>query len=134
MRPTDCRASETVGLHGHWHHDGASDEMAPPSLQHWSPQSMFVHKNLVFPVFLFKSLFSTVILCAVLCYGGFARVSSALNAVRATGPTLFFDGGDQFTGTLFSALYQGAESYPFQNYLQTSAMVSSRPPSEGHWL
>eukprot|EP00897_Mesotaenium_endlicherianum_P009292 jgi/Mesen1/8391/ME000468S07823 len=58
-----------------------------------------------------------------LCYGGFARLATKLDEIRATGPTILLDAGDQFVGTTFSYFYKGPEASTFQNYLKTDVMT-----------
>jgi len=58
------------------------------------------------------------------CFGGSARLMSAIEAARASSPnTLLVDGGDQFQGTLFYTYYKGAFTAEMMNTLGYDAMT-----------
>ncbi|WP_414897519.1 bifunctional metallophosphatase/5'-nucleotidase [Rhodovulum sp. YEN HP10] len=58
------------------------------------------------------------------CFGGTARLATAIAAARAEGrPTLLFDAGDQFQGTLFYSYYKGKAAAEMLNRLGYDAMA-----------
>ncbi len=62
------------------------------------------------------------------CFGGFARVATAINArreaLRAEGKNvLTLDAGDQFQGSLFYSTYKGAVAVEFMNVVGFDAMA-----------
>ncbi len=58
------------------------------------------------------------------CFGGSARLMSAIEAARASSPnTLLVDGGDQFQGTLFYTYYKGAFTAEMMNKMGYDAMT-----------
>lgn len=58
------------------------------------------------------------------CFGGSARLVTALAEARARNPnTLLVDGGDQFQGTLFYTYYKGTMTAEFMNRLGYEAMT-----------
>jgi 5'-nucleotidase len=58
------------------------------------------------------------------CFGGSARLVSALAAARArSNNTILVDGGDQFQGTLFYTYYKGSMTAEFMNKLGYDAMT-----------
>ena len=58
------------------------------------------------------------------CFGGSARLVSAINAVRARGGNLLLvDGGDQFQGTLFYTYYKGKLAAEMMNKMGYDAMT-----------
>lgn len=58
------------------------------------------------------------------CFGGMARVLTAVNEARAANEnTLLVDGGDQFQGTLFYTYYKGRAAAEFMNQMQYDAMT-----------
>ena len=78
----------------------------------------------IHPSFL-PSVLPSFLPLAGLCYGGYARLASVVDSIRSTGPTLLLDGGDEFTGSVFSYVYRGAEAFPLQNMLGITAMVGA---------
>lgn len=63
---------------------------------------------------------------AGVCFGGMARLATAIKAVRSTGkPTLVLDAGDESVGTLWDVLYPDrAPTAAAQNALGINAFVS----------
>ncbi len=58
------------------------------------------------------------------CFGGVARLVTAIAAARARAETsILVDGGDQFQGTLFYTYYKGAASAEFMTKLGYDAMT-----------
>jgi len=58
------------------------------------------------------------------CFGGSARLVTALAEARARNPdTILVDGGDQFQGTLFYTRYKGTMTAEFMNRLGYDAMT-----------
>ncbi|SLN67629.1 Trifunctional nucleotide phosphoesterase protein YfkN precursor [Aquimixticola soesokkakensis] len=58
------------------------------------------------------------------CFGGTARLVTALEAARAqTDNSILVDGGDQFQGTLFYTYYKGKMAAEFMNKLGYDAMT-----------
>ena len=58
------------------------------------------------------------------CFGGTARLVSAINEARArTNNAILVDGGDQFQGTLFYTYYKGKMAAEFLNKLGYDAMT-----------
>ncbi len=59
------------------------------------------------------------------CYGGTARLITAIRAARAaaSAPVLLVDGGDQFQGTLFYTHYKGRLAAEMMNLLGYDAMT-----------
>ncbi|MCM2563889.1 5'-nucleotidase C-terminal domain-containing protein [Lutimaribacter sp. EGI FJ00015] len=58
------------------------------------------------------------------CFGGTARLATAIAAARArANNTVLFDGGDQFQGTLFYTYYKGRMAAEFMNKLGYDAMT-----------
>ena len=58
------------------------------------------------------------------CFGGSARLKTAIDAVRARGGNvLLVDGGDQFQGTLFYTYYKGRLAAEMMNKLGYDAMT-----------
>ncbi|MCE8471267.1 metallophosphoesterase, partial [Rhodovulum sulfidophilum] len=58
------------------------------------------------------------------CFGGTARLATAIAAARAEGgPTLLLDAGDQFQGTLFYSYYKGKAVAEMVNRLGYDAMA-----------
>ena len=67
------------------------------------------------------------------CYGGFARMVTAANAIKADptfGEIIVLDAGDEFMGTIWDYVYKGSEAIPFQNLLGVQAMVRLLGPAE----
>jgi hypothetical protein len=59
------------------------------------------------------------------CFGGVARIASVVKEVRNKEENVVLvDGGDRFTGTLWSAVYKGNASRVFFNELNYTAIVS----------
>lgn len=67
------------------------------------------------------------------CVGGWPRISSAVKSLRLQaqkeGSAFFFlDAGDEFTGTMWDAVYQGQTVAPLLlNKVKPDVMVSGRP-------
>ncbi len=58
------------------------------------------------------------------CFGGTARLTTALEEARArSNNSILVDGGDQFQGTLFYTYYKGAMAAEFMNQLGYDAMT-----------
>ena len=58
------------------------------------------------------------------CFGGYARLATAIRAVRAEAPdALLVDGGDQFQGSLFYTRYKGKVAAEMMNTLGYDAMT-----------
>ena len=58
------------------------------------------------------------------CFGGTARLITAVNEARArTNNAILVDGGDQFQGTLFYTYYKGAMAAEFMNQLGYDGMT-----------
>ncbi|MBX2839200.1 MAG: 5'-nucleotidase/apyrase family protein [Gammaproteobacteria bacterium] len=58
------------------------------------------------------------------CFGGYARLRSAIAAARERNPdALLVDGGDQFQGSLFYTYYKGKAAAEMMNTLQYDAMT-----------
>ena len=58
------------------------------------------------------------------CFGGTARLVTAINEARSrSNNTILVDGGDQFQGTLFYNYYKGAMTAEFMNQLGYTAMT-----------
>ncbi|MEO1490685.1 MAG: bifunctional metallophosphatase/5'-nucleotidase [Pseudomonadota bacterium] len=58
------------------------------------------------------------------CFGGSARLLTAIRAARAAAPnSLLVDGGDQFQGTLFYTYYKGVAAAEMMNALGYDAMT-----------
>lgn len=59
------------------------------------------------------------------CFGGSARLISAIEAARAaaTNPVILVDGGDQFQGTLFYTYYKGKLTAEMMNRIGYDAMT-----------
>ncbi|XP_002738722.2 snake venom 5'-nucleotidase-like [Saccoglossus kowalevskii] len=58
------------------------------------------------------------------CYGGIARLMTAVTEVRATHPNvLLVDAGDQFSGTAWFHVFNGAPSSYFMNSLEYDCMA-----------
>ena len=58
------------------------------------------------------------------CFGGSARLMTAITAARASSNnTVLFDGGDQFQGTLFYTYYKGALAAEMMNKMGYDAMT-----------
>ena len=58
------------------------------------------------------------------CFGGYARLVTAIEEARARNPESFlFDGGDQFQGSLFYTYYKGRVAAEIMNNLQYDAMT-----------
>ncbi|GAB5373633.1 MAG: hypothetical protein AcusKO_00950 [Acuticoccus sp.] len=59
------------------------------------------------------------------CFGGVARILSAVNAARAStnNPVLLLDGGDQFQGSLFYTHYKGKAAAEFMNTIGFDVMA-----------
>lgn len=58
------------------------------------------------------------------CFGGTARLVTAINEARArTNNSILVDGGDQFQGTLFYTQYKGQMAAEFMNKLGYTAMT-----------
>ena len=58
------------------------------------------------------------------CYGGWARLASAIETARERDPdALLVDGGDQFQGSLFYTRYKGEVAAEMMNALDYDAMV-----------
>ncbi len=58
------------------------------------------------------------------CFGGSARLVSAIEAARARNPnSVLFDGGDQFQGTLFYTYYKGKLTAEMMNRMGYDAMT-----------
>lgn len=59
------------------------------------------------------------------CFGGIARIATAVKKVRSRKRNVVFvDGGDRFTGTIWSEVYKGNASRIFLNHLNYTAIVS----------
>ena len=59
------------------------------------------------------------------CYGGIARLSTAIKTIRKdVKNVILLDGGDQQTGTLWYDVYKGNATVHFINKLRYDAMVS----------
>lgn len=59
------------------------------------------------------------------CFGGVARLKTAIDARRAAndGPLLVLDAGDQFQGSLFYTTYKGEAAVEFMNMIGFDAMA-----------
>lgn len=58
------------------------------------------------------------------CFGGTARLATAVNEARArTNNSILLDGGDQFQGSLFYTYYKGAAAAEFMNQLGYDGMT-----------
>ncbi|ASJ74353.1 bifunctional metallophosphatase/5'-nucleotidase [Granulosicoccus antarcticus] len=58
------------------------------------------------------------------CFGGFARLVTAVSDARKRNPdALLFDGGDQFQGSLFYTYYKGKVAAEIMNTLQYDGMT-----------
>ena len=58
------------------------------------------------------------------CFGGYARLVTAVADARARNPdALLFDGGDQFQGSLFYTYYKGKVAAEIMNQLQYDGMT-----------
>ena len=58
------------------------------------------------------------------CFGGSARLATAIAAARASSPnSILVDGGDQFQGTLFYTYYKGALAAEMMNKMGYEAMT-----------
>ena len=58
------------------------------------------------------------------CFGGSARLMSAIEAARArAGTSILVDGGDQFQGTLFYTYYKGQFAAEMMNQMGYDAMT-----------
>ncbi|XP_034477843.1 protein 5NUC-like [Drosophila innubila] len=57
-----------------------------------------------------------------LCFGGFARVATAVAKARAEGPTLFLNAGDTYQGTPWFTLYKGDLAAELMNMLNPDAV------------
>ena len=58
------------------------------------------------------------------CFGGYARLVTAIADARSRNPDAFlFDGGDQFQGSLFYTYYKGKVAAEIMNTLQYDAMT-----------
>ena len=58
------------------------------------------------------------------CFGGMARVLTAINEARSENENvLLVDGGDQFQGTLFYTYYKGKAAAEFMNQMGYDAMT-----------
>lgn len=67
------------------------------------------------------------------CFGGTARLVSAVNEARARADnSILVDGGDQFQGTLFYTYYQGAVAAEFMNKLEYDAMTVGNHEFDDH--
>lgn len=59
------------------------------------------------------------------CFGGVARIATAVKEVRSKEENVVFvDGADRFTGTIWSEVYKGNASKVFFNELNYTAIVS----------
>lgn len=58
------------------------------------------------------------------CFGGYARLVTAIEEARSRNPdALLFDGGDQFQGSLFYTYYKGKVAAEIMNTLQYDGMT-----------
>ncbi|XP_033148927.1 protein 5NUC-like isoform X2 [Drosophila busckii] len=57
-----------------------------------------------------------------LCFGGFARVATAVSRARAEGSVLYFNAGDTFYGTVWYAIYRAELAGQLMNMLNPDAM------------
>jgi 5'-nucleotidase/UDP-sugar diphosphatase len=65
--------------------------------------------------------------------GGSALLASVVKQIRAEGGnTLFLDGGDRFTGTLFHSVHQGQDSVQIMNMLDYDAMTLGNHEFDGN--
>ncbi|KAL7735760.1 hypothetical protein ACLKA6_020009 [Drosophila palustris] len=58
-----------------------------------------------------------------LCFGGLARVATAVAKARAEGPTLYLNAGDTFQGTSWYGVYRGQLAAELLNLLDLDAMA-----------
>lgn len=59
------------------------------------------------------------------CYGGYARLMTAVNTIRnqSQHPVFLLDAGDEFMGTLWDTTYKGQATARAQNLLQPDVMT-----------
>ena len=58
------------------------------------------------------------------CFGGYARLVTAITEARTRNPdALLFDGGDQFQGSLFYTYYKGKVAAEIMNELEYDGMT-----------
>ncbi|KAH8297420.1 hypothetical protein KR044_011479, partial [Drosophila immigrans] len=58
-----------------------------------------------------------------LCFGGFARVATAVGDARAEGPTLYLNAGDTYHGTIWYQVYKGQLAAHLMNLLEPDAVA-----------
>ena len=76
------------------------------------------------PIFKYDSGCSTEDNAEGKCFGGSARLVSAVNAARARSDnSILVDGGDQFQGTLFYTYYKGKLAAEMMNKMGYDAMT-----------